>query len=165
MLHYSVLPASSERPTVHELGDLHFALVLTRQRALETTVTAERSRLVIDLPAWVGETAVPGRACRDDQAAMALVIRLAEENVARGDGGPFGAAVFEIGSGVLVAAGVNRVIEASNSVLHAEMVALMFAQQRRRPRSRSARPAVRRTSWSRAASRARCAWARRSGAA
>ncbi len=61
---------------------------------------------------------------------MALVIRLAEENVARGDGGPFGATVFEIGSGVLVAAGVNRVIEASNSVLHAEMVALMFAQQR-----------------------------------
>src|SRR5438105_6843355 len=61
---------------------------------------------------------------------MALVIRLAEENLARGAGGPFGAAVFEIGSGKVVAAGVNRVVEASNCVLHAEMVALMFAQQR-----------------------------------
>jgi tRNA(Arg) A34 adenosine deaminase TadA len=93
-------------------------------------VTSEGARLVIDVPAWVGEAAVPGRAFRDDQARMALVIRLAEENVARGDGGPFGAAVFEIGSGKVVAAGVNRVVQGSNSVLHAEMIALMFAQQR-----------------------------------
>jgi len=93
-------------------------------------VTAEGARLVIDVPAWVGEAAVPGRAFRDDQDKMALAIRLAEENVARGDGGPFGAAVFEIGSGKVVAAGVNRVVQGSNSVLHAEMIALMFAQQR-----------------------------------
>lgn len=93
-------------------------------------MTTERARLVIELPSWVGETAAPGRAFRDNQDAMALVIRLAEENVARGDGGPFGAAVFEISSGMLVAAGVNLVVEGSNCVLHAEMVALMFAQQR-----------------------------------
>ncbi len=93
-------------------------------------MTAERPRLVIELPSWVGEAAAPGRAFRDDQNAMALAIRLAEENVARGDGGPFGAAVLEIGSGLLVAAGVNLVIAGSSSVLHAEMVALMFAQQR-----------------------------------
>ncbi len=84
-------------------------------------MTAEGARLVIDVPAWVGEAAVPGRAFRDDQDKMALAIRLAEENVARGDGGPFGAAVFEIGSGKVVAAGVNRVVQGSNSVLHAEM--------------------------------------------
>ena len=88
-------------------------------------MTAERARLIIDVPAWVGEAAVAGRAFRDDQDKMALVIRLAGENVARGAGGPFGAAVFEIGSGKVVAAGVNRVVEASNCVLHAEMVALM----------------------------------------
>ena len=93
-------------------------------------MTSEGARLVIDVPAWVGEAAVPGRAFRDDQDKMALVIRLAEENMARGDGGPFGAAVFEIGSGKVVAAGVNRVVQGSNSVLHAEMIALMFAQQR-----------------------------------
>lgn len=93
-------------------------------------MTADRARLVIDVPAWVTEAAVPGRAFRDDQDKMALVIRLAKENVARGDGGPFGAAVFERGSGAVVAAGVNRVVQGSNCVLHAEMVALMFAQQR-----------------------------------
>jgi tRNA(Arg) A34 adenosine deaminase TadA len=86
--------------------------------------------LVIDVPAWVGEAAVAGQSFDDDQAKMALVIRLAEENLARGAGGPFGAAVFEIGSGRVVAAGVNRVVQGSNCVLHAEIVALMFAQQR-----------------------------------
>jgi tRNA(Arg) A34 adenosine deaminase TadA len=93
-------------------------------------VTPESTRLVIDVPAWVGEAAVPGESFDDDQAKMALVIRLAEENLARGAGGPFGAAVFEVGSGRVVAAGVNRVVQGSNCVLHAEIVALMFAQQR-----------------------------------
>jgi tRNA(Arg) A34 adenosine deaminase TadA len=93
-------------------------------------VTPGSSRLVIDLPAWVGDVAGPSQSFHDDQAKMVLVIRLAEENLARGDGGPFGAAVFEIGSGRVVAAGVNRVVQDSNCVLHAEMLALMFAQQR-----------------------------------
>jgi tRNA(Arg) A34 adenosine deaminase TadA len=57
---------------------------------------------------------------------MALAIRLVE---ARGDGRPFGAAVLEIGSSMLVAAGVNQLIAGSSSVLHAEMVAPIFAQQ------------------------------------
>jgi tRNA(Arg) A34 adenosine deaminase TadA len=82
------------------------------------------------VPAWIGEAAAPGQSFDDDQAKMALVIRLAEENLARGAGGPFGAAVFEIGSGRVVAAGVNRVVQGSNCILHAEIVALMFAQQR-----------------------------------
>src|SRR5262249_558066 len=49
---------------------------------------------------------------------------------AQGHGGPFGAAVFEIPSGRLVAAGVNSVTRLQNCVLHAEVVALMLAQQR-----------------------------------
>ena len=93
-------------------------------------MTPGSTRLVIDVPAWVGAAAVPGQSFDDDQAKMALVIRLAEENLARGAGGPFGAAVFEVGSGRVVAAGVNRVVQGSNCVLHAEIVALMFAQQR-----------------------------------
>lgn len=95
---------------------------------------------------------------------MALAIRLAEENVARGDGGPFGAAVLEIGSGILVAAGVNLVIAGSSSVvLHAEMVALMFAQQRVGSFSlRSATDPAHQLVTS--CEPARCAWARRSGA-
>ena len=88
------------------------------------------ARLTIDLPAWVEAATADGQTFRDDHDKMALVIRLAEENATRGEGGPFGAAVFELGSGRVVAAGVNRVVQASHFVLHAELLALMFAQQR-----------------------------------
>jgi tRNA(Arg) A34 adenosine deaminase TadA len=59
---------------------------------------------------------------------MALAIRLAERNVETG-GGPFGAAVFEIDSGKLVAPGVNRVLPLACSLAHAEAMAIMVAQQ------------------------------------
>lgn len=61
---------------------------------------------------------------------MDLVIRLARENVLRDCGGPFGAAIFERDSGRLVAVGVNSVERLHNSLLHAEAVAIMFAQAR-----------------------------------
>jgi tRNA(Arg) A34 adenosine deaminase TadA len=60
---------------------------------------------------------------------MRLAVQLAEQNVARGTGGPFGAAVFEEATGRLVAAGVNLVHASNNAALHAEVVALMFAQR------------------------------------
>ena len=56
------------------------------------------ARLTIDLPAWVEAATADGQTFRDDHNKMALVIRLAEENATRGEGGPFGAAVFELGS-------------------------------------------------------------------
>ena len=59
---------------------------------------------------------------------MALAIELSRQNVDRGGGGPFGAAVFDRDSGRLVAAGVNRVVPQSCSVTHAEMVVIMIAQ-------------------------------------
>ena len=61
---------------------------------------------------------------------MRLAIRLARENVERRTGGPFGAAVFEAATGRLIAVGVNSVVPANNSVLHAETVALMMAERR-----------------------------------
>src|SRR5947209_3524389 len=66
------------------------------------------SRLVIDVPAWVDEVIGSARADRGDEDKMALVLRLARENVARGTGGPFGAAIFEIGSGRIVAVGFDE---------------------------------------------------------
>jgi tRNA(Arg) A34 adenosine deaminase TadA len=57
-----------------------------------------------------------------------LAIDLARENVLRGTGGPFGAAIYETSSGRLVAVGVNLVVPLNNSSLHAEMVAFMMAQ-------------------------------------
>lgn len=59
---------------------------------------------------------------------MRLVVALARENVERETGGPFGAAVFDAGR--LVAVGLNLVLAQHNSALHAEVVALMMAQQR-----------------------------------
>jgi tRNA(Arg) A34 adenosine deaminase TadA len=60
---------------------------------------------------------------------MELAIQLSRLNVLNGSGGPFGAAVFD-GNGRLVAPGMNLVVTAGCSLLHAEIVALIVAQQR-----------------------------------
>ena len=60
---------------------------------------------------------------------MRLAIAVSRENVERGTGGPFGAAVFEA-SGRLVAVGMNSVVRLNNCALHGEMMAFMMAQQR-----------------------------------
>jgi tRNA(Arg) A34 adenosine deaminase TadA len=87
-------------------------------------------RAVLVLPAWVGaflrKTAAQSVAAEN---RMPLVIRLAEMNVERGAGGPFAAAVFEIASGRLVSAGVNRVEALGCSICHAEIMALALAQR------------------------------------
>ncbi len=65
-----------------------------------------------------------------DEQRMEVAVELARQNVLRGTGGPFGAGVFETAGGRLVAAGVNSVTRLDNAVLHAETVAIMFAQAR-----------------------------------
>ena len=84
--------------------------------------------LEISLPAWVDEVVDWDRRYEDDSARMRLVIALSRENVVRRTGGPFGAAVFESESGVLVGVGVNCVERLGNAMLHGEIVAIMFAQ-------------------------------------
>ena len=59
----------------------------------------------------------------------AFVIALARENIERDGGGPFAAAVFDCDRGMLVAPGVNLVVPAGCSPAHAEIVAMMVAQQ------------------------------------
>lgn len=83
--------------------------------------------ILIELPAWAASLVEPGRVYATDDEKMVFVDRLARENVDRETGGPFGAAVFELGSGRLVAAGVNSVIRLNNFALHAELTALQFA--------------------------------------
>ncbi len=89
--------------------------------------SAPDTLLVIRVPGWVDDVVgtFPGRFETDD-ARMALVIALSRHNVERG-GGPFGAAVFA--GPHLVAAAVNRVLDSGLSIAHAEIVALMRAQQ------------------------------------
>jgi len=86
--------------------------------------------VTIHLPEWVAQTVDFERAYAGDQEKMRLAIELSRQNVVRGTGGPFGAAVFERGSGRLVSVGVNSVVRLNNCTLHGEMVAFMLAQAR-----------------------------------
>jgi tRNA(Arg) A34 adenosine deaminase TadA len=81
--------------------------------------------LTISLPDWLAPDPAPQFGSDDE--AMRWALQLAQRNIADG-GGPFAALVMD-DSGCLIAAGCNRVVPANNSVLHAEMVALMLAQQ------------------------------------
>jgi len=83
------------------------------------------------LPEWIPQLveSLTGR-LSDDASKMAFVIELARRNVDHGTGGPFAAAVFEVGSPRLVSAGVNVVVPSSCSIAHAEIMALALAQRR-----------------------------------
>jgi tRNA(Arg) A34 adenosine deaminase TadA len=84
----------------------------------------------ISVPDWLDEFAPPGAAFLPDEARMQVAVSVAHENVVSSTGGPFGAGVFERRSGKLIAAGVNLVLPNKNSVLHAEVVAIMLAEKR-----------------------------------
>lgn len=83
----------------------------------------------ITLPPWVRGVLAKAPPCRTDEDKMRLVITLARENVMGKTGGPFGAAVFRQPDNYLLAVGVNRVESLQNSVLHAEIIALMGAEK------------------------------------
>jgi len=61
---------------------------------------------------------------------MNFVIELSRLNVRHGTGGPFAAAIFRSDDGSLLAPGVNLVLSGHCSVLHAEIVTIMAAQQK-----------------------------------
>lgn len=84
--------------------------------------------LIVTLPDWTADWLASQPAAVDDAARMRIAIGLARENVLAGSGGPFGAAIFEADGTRPLAVGVNRVEPANNACLHAEIVALMFAQ-------------------------------------
>jgi tRNA(Arg) A34 adenosine deaminase TadA len=88
-----------------------------------------RNSFTIQLPGWIGDfldsrpDILPGMEDR-----MKMVIDLARRNIEENTGGPFAAAVFEIGTGRLISTGVNVVIAGKCSLAHAEMAALALAQ-------------------------------------
>ena len=85
-------------------------------------------RVVLRLPDWVEDT-LADRVYPTVEDRMRLAVELSRLNVRHGFGGPFGAAIFERETGELLAPGVNLVVGANCSVFHAEMVAIMVAQQ------------------------------------
>jgi len=84
----------------------------------------------VDLPDWVEPLVDWDRRYASDEERMRLAVELSVENVRRGTGGPFGAAVFERDGGALVSVGVNSVVRLNNCTLHGEMTAIMMAQAR-----------------------------------
>lgn len=83
----------------------------------------------ISQPLWVEEFVDWELIYETDEDKMTLAISLAEQNVLKMTGGPFGAAIFERTSGKILAAGVNQTVPLKNSVLHAEVCAIMLAQR------------------------------------
>lgn len=87
--------------------------------------------ITVTIPDWLTE-----RLDNDDSffgsidSRMAFVISLAEENVARGTGGPFAAVIYDMETWTPVSAGVNLVTTENCSIFHAEMVAIMTAQKK-----------------------------------
>lgn len=84
------------------------------------------------LPPWVDEFAGKWDFSRSEstEERMRFVISLADENIRRGTGGPFGAAIFNLATHELIAPGINCVLSSQCSVLHAEIVAIMLAQKK-----------------------------------
>ena len=83
----------------------------------------------IELPAWLKEILVTNNLVfptPEDQ--MRFVISLAQKNIHFATGGPFAAAIFDIGTGRLISAGVNMVTTLGLSIAHAEIISIMQAQ-------------------------------------
>ncbi len=85
--------------------------------------------LKIQLPDWVESFLnEAGYFHSQIEERMRLVIELSRRNVEQKTGGPFAAAVFDH-QGNLIAPGLNLVLTANCSILHAEIVAIALAQK------------------------------------
>lgn len=83
----------------------------------------------IQLPNWLLNFKDSYQNTNNIEGQMQFVVNAAAENIKQQTGGPFAAAVFNCESGELISLGANLVTSASLSILHAEVVALTFAQQ------------------------------------
>jgi len=87
----------------------------------------------LSLPDWIHDFfPILERTYPTDEDKMRLVLDLALKNVEENTGGPFGAAIFDAETNLVVSVGLNRVVPMNNSTAHAEMMAFMLAQRRLR---------------------------------
>lgn len=93
----------------------------SKPREIEDAASIER------YPQWL-ENLLDWNKRYDGSEAMELAGVIALENVRRG-GGPFGTVIID-GSGLLCAAGSNRVVPAADSTAHAEILAIRRAELR-----------------------------------
>lgn len=84
----------------------------------------------IRLPEWV-KVETEGKKCFDtEESRMDFVLKLATKNIEHGTGGPFAAAIFNKETNELISVGVNLVVEQNCSPAHAEIVAIIMAQEK-----------------------------------
>lgn len=91
-----------------------------------------RPGVTLDLPEWLrcwcdGHHIVPHDG---DEAGAALAIEVSALNVREKTGGPFGALIADADTRRILSVGVNLVVRNRSSILHAETVALLLAQQK-----------------------------------
>jgi tRNA(Arg) A34 adenosine deaminase TadA len=88
------------------------------------------TEFILRLPDWISPF-LSGQELvyKTDDRRMSLAIELASLNVKNKTGGPFGACIFQIGTGKLISCGVNLVTSGNCSIAHAEMVAIAMAQR------------------------------------
>ena len=89
-----------------------------------------KHQVMLDLPGWIDEVVDWSKVYNSDDEKMAVAVELSRQNVLRATGGPFGSAIFDMNSGMLVSVGVNRVMPLHNSTAHGEMMAIMLAEHK-----------------------------------
>ena len=76
--------------------------------------SATHPTIHLEYPSWVDSIVEWEHRYASDDEKMRLAIAVSRENVVRGTGGPFGAAIFERDSGRIVAVGMNSVVRMNN---------------------------------------------------
>ena len=84
----------------------------------------------IKLPKWVEDEINQSVVIESDDDKMKFVLELANKNVEKQTGGPFSAAVFNGKTNELISVGLNCVVDNNSSIAHAEVVALIMAQEK-----------------------------------
>ncbi len=84
----------------------------------------------IVLPEWVKKTIHFDDAYETDMQKARLAVELSRLNIANKSGGPFGAAIFDGKENTLLSVGVNTVVRQNCSINHAEMLAIIFAEEK-----------------------------------
>ncbi len=93
-------------------------------------MNAHNNKVVLELPYWVESfLAESPKAFPSIEERMQLVIALSRLNIEHKTGGPFGAAIFDLKDGRLIAVGINQVEKINCSIVHAEMLAIVLAQK------------------------------------
>lgn len=89
-------------------------------------LSAGHIRCAIVLPDWLSVWPLP-KAPASDEECMRLAIAIARENVARRQGGPFGAVLRSDIDGRIISVGVNLVPVTGKALMHGEIVAFLMA--------------------------------------